>query len=103
MFAAAARAAAGHPSVLHGVEELAPKQGITQEQILNALGAGTDLSLQRAAQLLEDEGIGFASVSQREYAPSTYRLCALQVRVARQDDVELGTGAFDQGTAQTQQ
>ena len=83
VFAAAARAAAGHPSVLHGVEELAPKQGITQEQILNALGAGTDLSLQRAAQLLEDEGIGFAYVSQREYAPSTYRLCELRAHIAK--------------------
>ncbi len=83
VFAAAVRAAGGHPSVLHGVEELAPKHGITQEQILNALGARTDLTLQRAGQLIEDEGIGFAYVSQREYAPAAYRLRELRAHIAK--------------------
>ena len=83
VFAAAVRAAAGHPSVLHGVEELAPKRGITQEQILNALGARTDVTLQGAGELIEDERIGFAYVSQREYAPATYGLRELRAHIAK--------------------
>lgn len=83
VFAAAVRAAGGHPSVLHGVEELPPKRGITQEQILNALGARTSLTSQRAGQLIEDERIGFAYVSQREYSPSAYRQHELRAHIAK--------------------
>ena len=83
VFAAAARAAAGQPSVLHGVDELAPKRGITQEQILAALGAGTDLSVQRAGQLIDDARIGFAYVSQRQYAPAAYRMLELRDHLAK--------------------
>lgn len=83
VFAAAVRAAAGQPSVLHGVDELAPKRGITQEQILHALGARTDLAVKRAGELIEDGGIGFAYVSQREYAPAVYRLGDLRAHIAK--------------------
>lgn len=83
VFAAAVRAAGGHPSVLHGVEELAPKRGITQEQILNAMGARTDLTIRRSGQLIEDERIGFAYMSQREYAPAAYRLRELRAHIAK--------------------
>jgi anthranilate phosphoribosyltransferase len=83
VFAAAVRAALGHPSILHGVEEMAPKRGTTQEQILTALGAATDLTLSRAGQLIEDANIGFAYVSQREYAPQAYRLHDLRAHIAK--------------------
>ena len=82
LFVAAVRAATGQASVLHGVDELPPKKGITVEQILEALGARTDLSREEAAVLIEDSRVGFAYVSQREYAPAAYRLRELRIHAA---------------------
>ncbi|MEC7226962.1 MAG: hypothetical protein VXW00_08835, partial [Candidatus Latescibacterota bacterium] len=44
LFVAAVRAALGRPTVLHGVGSMPPKNGVTEEQILEALGAHTGLS-----------------------------------------------------------
>ena len=67
VFIAAVRAALGEASVLHGVDEMPPKIGITEEQILKTLGARTNLPLETAATfnrrfrsrvcLCESEGI----------------------------------------------
>jgi anthranilate phosphoribosyltransferase len=82
-FVAAVRAALGRPSVLHGVDQMPPKSGVTDEQILAALGAHTQLSRLQAASLIEQEKIGFAYVSQREYAPAAYRLRDLRVHIKK--------------------
>ena len=82
-FVAAVRAACEESTVLHGVDELPPKRGITDEQILRALGAKTDLSLQQAAKLLENPEVGFAYVSQKQYAPQLYRLRELRSHIAK--------------------
>ncbi len=83
LFIAAVRAALGEASVLHGVDDMPPKRGITEEQILNALGARTNLSLEEAASLLEDPEVGFAYVSQREYAPGAYSVRELRVHIKK--------------------
>ncbi len=83
LFIAAVRAALREASVLHGVDEMPPKRGVTEEQILNALGGRTDLSLEEAASLLEDPEVGFAYVSQREYAPGGYAIRELRVHIKK--------------------
>jgi anthranilate phosphoribosyltransferase len=83
LFVAAVRAACGSATVLHGVDELPPKRGLTDEQILRELGARTDLSRQQAVTLLEDERVGFAYVSQHQYAPQAYRLRELRSHIAK--------------------
>lgn len=83
LFVAAVRAALGRASVLHGVDEMPPKSGVTEERMLQALGARVDLSLEEAGRLIEEEEIGFAYVSQREFAPDAYRLRALRVHIAK--------------------
>lgn len=83
LFVAAVRAALGRATVLHGVDEMPPKRGVTEELILKALGARVDLSPEAAARLIEDEAIGFAYVSQREYAPEAYGLRSLRVHIAK--------------------
>ena len=72
VFVAAVRAALGRPTVLHGVDSMPPKWGITDEQVLNVCGARTDVTSQEARGLLEDVSVGWAYVSQREYAPALY-------------------------------
>ena len=83
LFVAAVRAALGEPTVLHGVDEMPPKSGITEEKVLHVLGARTDLSLDQAASLIEDPAVGFAYVSQREYSPGAYNVRELRVHIKK--------------------
>ncbi|KAF9625138.1 hypothetical protein IFM89_019227 [Coptis chinensis] len=70
LFVAAVRACYGESCLLHGVEWMSPKGGVTEEQMLRYMGANTHLSPLQAKVLLEDEEIGFAYISQREARPS---------------------------------
>lgn len=83
VFVAAVRAALGRPTVLHGVDGMPPKWGVTDEQVVNALGARTDLSLGEAKAMLEDPEVGWVYVSQREYAPALYRLRHLREHIKK--------------------
>ena len=83
LFVAALRAALGRPSVLHGVDAMPPKWGVTDEQILNALNGRTHLSLSEAAERLENPEIGFAYISQREYAPDAYAARDLRAHIGK--------------------
>ena len=83
LFVAAIRAALGRPTLLHGVDTLPPKWGITEEQILTALGCRTNLSLSETARCIEDPAIGFAYISQREFAPNAYAARDLRVHIAK--------------------
>ena len=83
LFVAAVRAALGRPTVLHGVDAMPPKWGVTDEQILNALNARTNFSLDEAKERLENPNIGFAYISQREYAPAAYSACNLRAHIGK--------------------
>ena len=83
VFIAAVRAALGEASVLHGVDEMPPKNGVTEEQVLKALGCRTNLSLEAAAGLIEDPEVGFAYVSQREFSPGAYGVRELRVHIKK--------------------
>ena len=60
-----------------------PKRGVTEEGVLAALGARVDLSLATAGRCIEDPTVGFAYVSQREYAPRAYALRHLRAHIAK--------------------
>ena len=83
LFVAAVRSALGRASVLYGVEEMPPKNGITEEKILKVLGARTNLSRPDAAALIENPEVGFAYLSQREYAPRAYALRELRAHIKK--------------------
>ncbi|KAG0502605.1 hypothetical protein HPP92_002677 [Vanilla planifolia] len=70
LFVAAVRACYGESSLLHGVEWMPPKGGITEGQMLKFMGANVNLPLMLAKNLLEDEDVGFAYVNQKEAHPS---------------------------------
>ena len=79
LFVAAVRAALGRPTVLHGVDSMPPKNGVTEEQILDALGAHTGLSPAQGASVLEETGLVY--ISQRAYAPGAYALRDMRVHI----------------------
>ena len=83
LFVAAVRAALGEPSLLHSVDVMPPKNGITEESLLKSLGAETDLSLEQTASLITDNQIGFGYISQREYSPGAYSLRELRVHIMK--------------------
>lgn len=51
--------------------------------MLRHLGAATTLKAQAAATLLEDEGVGFAYLSQREVQPSAYSLNDMRLHIKK--------------------
>ena len=83
LFVAAVRAALGEASLLHSVDAMPPKNGVTEETILESLGANTHLSLAQTASLITDASVGFGYVSQREYCPAAYDLRELRVHIKK--------------------
>ena len=83
LFVAAVRAALGEPSLLHSVDEMPPKNGITEETLLQALGAKTDLTLEQTASLITNESVRFGYISQREYSPAAYGVRELRVHIKK--------------------
>lgn len=83
LFVAAVRAALGEASLLHSVDAMPPKNGVTEETILKALGANTHLSLAQTASLITNESVGFGYISQREYCPDAYKLRELRVHIKK--------------------
>ena len=83
LFVAAVRAALGRPTVLHGIDGMPPKWGVTDEQILKALGANVDLTLEQAGELIENPHVGFAYVSQRIFSPAACAARELRAHIGK--------------------
>nr|GMD95744.1 anthranilate phosphoribosyltransferase isoform X1 [Ipomoea batatas] len=66
LFVAAVRSCYGESCLLHGVDWMPPKGGVTEEQMLKFMGAYTQLSPLQAKKLLEDDKVGFAYAQGKE-------------------------------------
>ncbi|KAG0631641.1 hypothetical protein M758_1G269100 [Ceratodon purpureus] len=87
LFVAAVRASYGETCLLHGVDWMPPKGGVTEELMLKHLGANTNLTPKEAVRLLEDKGVGFAYISQREARPSLYSLVDLREHIKKRPPI----------------
>ncbi|PON44884.1 Pyrimidine-nucleoside phosphorylase, bacterial/eukaryotic [Parasponia andersonii] len=83
LFVAAVRSCYGESCLLHGVEWMPPKGGVNEEQMLQFMGANTNLSPLQAKELIEDTEVGFAYVSQREARPPLYSLIRLREHIKK--------------------
>ncbi|HAA74160.1 TPA: hypothetical protein DCE37_03445 [Candidatus Latescibacteria bacterium] len=83
VFVAAVRSSLGRPTLMHGVDSAPPKRGITEAQILEALGARVSLPTTQTAALLSDPDIGFAYAMQREFAPHAYRMLGVREHIKK--------------------
>ncbi|KAL1539330.1 anthranilate phosphoribosyltransferase [Salvia divinorum] len=83
LFVAAVRSCYGESCLLHGLDWMPPKGGITEEQMLKFMGANTQLNSLQAKELLEDEDVGFAYISQREAQPFLYSLIELREHIKK--------------------
>lgn len=83
LFVAAVRSCYDESCLLHGVDWMPPKGGVTEEQMLKFMGANTSVTPNQAKQLLEEQELGFAYVSQREAHPSLYSLVGLREHIKK--------------------
>lgn len=83
LFVAAVRSCYGESCLLHGVDWMPPKGGVTEEQMLQYMGTNTRLTTSQAKQLIEDENVGFAYLSLREARPSLYSLVGMREHIKK--------------------
>lgn len=83
LFVAAVRSSYGESCLLHGVDWMPPKGGVTEEQMLQYMGANTHLTTLQAKHLIEDENVGFAYLSLREAHPSLYSLAGMREHIKK--------------------
>jgi anthranilate phosphoribosyltransferase len=83
LFAAAVTAELGVPTVMHGVAAMPPKDGITELQMLRALGHDGPLDREQARANLCDTTIGFAFVDQEQFSPGRQSLVTLRAHIKK--------------------
>jgi anthranilate phosphoribosyltransferase len=68
-FIAALLASCGFPTYLHGVDKVAPKQGVTTHQILEYSGKNPLKSGEELKKEIENSGIGWGYIDQQVFFP----------------------------------
>lgn len=80
-FMPAVLAACGCPSLIHGVETVGPKHGITANKVYQLAGIQVDLNAQQVSQNISRAGWGY--IDQSQYASSLYALNDLRDRIVK--------------------
>jgi anthranilate phosphoribosyltransferase len=80
-FMPAVLSACGHNAIIHGVETVGPKHGVTAHKVYKAAGIETQLNAQNVAASVADIGWGYAD--QSCYAPSLFALQDLRDRIVK--------------------
>jgi anthranilate phosphoribosyltransferase len=71
------------PTIVHGVETLGPKYGLTLHQVLRAAGQRVDLTPEAAAARLAAPHIGWAYVDQAAFCPPLHALMELRTLIVK--------------------
>ena len=82
-FLPAVLAACGLPAVVHGLESVGPKYGVTIRKVLRAAKVPVDLSTRSAVRCLEDQHIAWAYLDQKAICPKLYALVPLRTRIVK--------------------
>lgn len=73
----------GFPCVIHGLDSVSPKYGLTHRHINRALGLNVDLSVVEALNRVEDHAIGWSYVDQSQYCKPLHDLVPLRNQVIK--------------------
>ncbi|CAC9459558.1 Anthranilate phosphoribosyltransferase-like protein [uncultured Gammaproteobacteria bacterium] len=68
----------GLPTVIHGLDSVSPKFGLTHRHISQALGLEVDHSTQQAKTRLENPSIGWSYIDQASYCSGLHDLVSLR-------------------------
>lgn len=80
-FMPAVLSACGHHTVIHGVETVGPKHGVTAHKVYKLAGINTQSSADVVAKAITDVGWGY--VDQSCYAPALFALQSLRDRIVK--------------------
>lgn len=73
-FVAALLASAGFPAYLHGVEKVAPKEGVTSHQVLLAAGKNPLKDAENVKQDIKNPEAGWGYIDQKVFSPQLFDL-----------------------------
>ena len=73
----------GLPSVIHSLDSVSPKYGLTHRHIMQSLGLEVDLSVDEVAKKIEDKNIGWGYVDQRQYCAGLHNLVPLRDKIIK--------------------
>lgn len=73
----------GLPTVIHGLDSVSPKFGLTHRHINQALGLDVDCSTKQVKNRLEDSSIGWSYIDQANYCAGLHNLVPLRDRLIK--------------------
>ncbi len=76
-------AALGLPAVIHGLEAVGPKYGITNRKVLRAAGINVDLTPEAAVKNIENSELGWAYLDQKTFSLQLHELIKLRTRIIK--------------------
>ncbi|SMN16162.1 Anthranilate phosphoribosyltransferase [uncultured Candidatus Thioglobus sp.] len=82
-FLPAVLAELGLPTVIHGLDAVSPKFGLTHRHITQALGLSVDHSTAEAKTRLEDKSIGWSYIDQASYCSGLHDTVSLRDRIIK--------------------
>lgn len=82
-FIPAVIAACGFPCVIHGVETVGPKHGITAHQVYKEHGISAKAPIASAIKSLESKSCGWAYLDQSVVSPNLYRLKSFRDQIIK--------------------
>ncbi|MFL5729042.1 MAG: hypothetical protein ACJ75J_06085 [Cytophagaceae bacterium] len=82
-FLAALLASCGFPSYLHGLDQVAPKQGVTAHQILKLSGKNPLPSIRAAKADLENPSVGWTYIDQQIFFPELYSMKTMRKEMVK--------------------
>ena len=74
LFTATLLGSIGFPCIVHGIDEVAPKEGYTSHRILRLAGKDPLISIDQALKNLENPSIGWTYLDQQVYFPDLYKM-----------------------------
>lgn len=73
----------GLPTLIHGLDSVSPKYGLTHRHINQALGLNVDLSVSESKARVENSDIGWSYVDQKQYSKPLHNLVPLRNKVVK--------------------
>lgn len=73
----------GLPCVIHGLNSVSPKFGLTHAHVYQAMGLATNLSTKQAKNRIEDNATAWTYIDQAQYCPGLHDLVALRDKVIK--------------------
>jgi anthranilate phosphoribosyltransferase len=73
----------GLPTIIHGLDSVSPKFGLTHRHINLAMGLDSDISISHAKSRIENEDIGWSYLDQGMYCKELHRLVPLRNKIIK--------------------